>query len=239
MQLEKRHQLVLLIIAAFILFGAGYKYALIKEINSTGDKPLVAAAGGVENDREMSPAGEQDKTAGSGEVVVHVVGAVQKPGLYRLSPGSRVGDAVQQAGLTNDSALDYLNLAASLEDGRQIVVPSLEDIKSRQSAVAAAPQQPAGSVGAVVSELPGVAPALPPAYVAPGGTGTSSAGKINLNTAGTTELEKLPGIGPALAQRIIEYRNQNGPFMAPEDIKNVSGIGEKRYEQLKDLISVY
>ncbi|SFQ99365.1 ComEA family DNA-binding protein [Desulfoscipio geothermicus] len=236
MQLEKRHQLVLLIIAAFILFGAGYKYALIKEINSAGDKPLVMSAGGAENGREVSPAGEQGKTAGSGEIVVHVVGAVQKPGLYRLSPGSRVGDAVHQAGPTNDSALDYLNLAAPLEDGRQIVVPSLEDIKSRQSAAAAVPQKPAGSVGAVASGLPGAAPASPPAYAAPGGTG--SAGKINLNTAGTAELEKLPGIGPALAQRIIDYRNQNGPFMVPEDIKNVSGIGDKRFEQIKDMIFI-
>ncbi len=220
-QLEKRHQIVLFILAAVIMFGAGNKYAGMQ-----ADTPLVTdppAFGTTENSNSAnSPGTNPDHNLVVGQnagqdtqVVVHVSGAVQKPGVYHLPVGSRVVDAVNMAGPTEDSALDYLNLAAVLEDEMQIPVYSLSQIAQQQ--------------------LPG---AVPGAMSAEGAVQSGISGGININTASKTQLENLPGIGPALAQRIIDYREQNGPFMLIEDIQNVSGIGEKRFEQLKSQISV-
>lgn len=217
--MERKHQLVLLIVVAVILFGAGYKYAVLRGATPDGGESLVTGGAGVDGE---APGSRDEKELN--EIVVHVAGAVQKPGVYRLPPGSRVVDAVNMAGTTGDSALDYLNLAAPLEDGKQIIVYSLEDVKNAQVAGTV----PGGSVTGAVP-----APALLAA-----GTGGGGTGLVNINTAGPGELEQLPGIGPSLAQRIIDYRNQNGPFVTIEDIMNVSGIGEKRFEQLKGLICV-
>ncbi|WP_347490553.1 ComEA family DNA-binding protein [Desulfoscipio sp. XC116] len=218
-QVEKRHQLVLLILAAVILFGAGNKYARMQTAAPLiADTPVNAAA--ENNDSGTDSAAEPNAARDTRQIVVHVAGAVQKPGVYRLPAGSRVVDAVNMAGPTDNSALDYLNLAAALEDGKQITVYSLEQINS---------QQLPGSVPGAMTAEGTSAPAL-----AIGAAG----GGININTASMTQLEELPGIGPSLAQRIIDYRTQNGPFMTVEDIQNVSGIGEKRFEQLKSQICV-
>jgi len=227
-QLENSHQLVLLILAVVILFGAGYQYALMQ-----ANDPLIADSLLTDADENYNPQdspgaiAKDNPTAGqndslSTQVTVHVAGAVQKPGVYRLPAGSRVVDAVNLAGPMENSALDYMNLAATLEDGKQYIVYSLEQIGQ---------QQLPGSVP--VGLTAEGTPATSNSIVA-GGT----AGAININTASMAELEDLPGIGPSLAQRIIDYRTQNGPFMLIEDIQNVSGIGEKRFEQLKSQICV-
>ncbi len=216
-EMERKHQLVLLIIAALILFGAGFKYAQFQ-----GDRkdngPLVVDAGAVAAG-ETGAADEKDSAPQ--EIVVHVAGEVQHPGVYRLNAGSRVIDAVNMAGTTEKSALDYLNLAAPLQDGNQIVVYNKDELDARANQ--------AGVGGGAVG--------LPPPAGQPAGF-TGASGLININTAGQAQLEELPGIGPALAQRIIDHRTRNGPFLSAEDIMVVSGIGEKRYEQLKNLITV-
>ncbi|KAF1084114.1 ComE operon protein 1 [Sporotomaculum syntrophicum] len=221
-QLEKRHQLALLILASVIMFGAGHKYASMQADVPLVADPLVAGTTETMNDGIMSGSkqGNNPTTEQNMQVVVHVAGEVQKPGVYRLPAGSRVVDAVNMACPTENSALDYLNLAAALQDGTQITIYSLEQISRQQ--------------------LPG---AVPGGITAEGASGSGisggvSAGGININTASMAQLEQLPGIGPALAQRIIDYRTQKGPFLLIEDIQNVSGIGEKRFEQLKSLICV-
>ncbi|MFA7466760.1 MAG: ComEA family DNA-binding protein [Desulfotomaculaceae bacterium] len=209
--MERKHQLVLLIMAALILFGAGFKYAQVRgdQANNNLIVTDVSASGAGEtnhvDEKELKPQ----------EIMVHVAGQVQHPGVYRLTADSRVVDAVNLAGPTDASALDYLNLAAPLQDGSQIIVYGKDEL-GNQALPAGSPlpkQQLAGFV--------------------------DSSGLININTAGQAQLEELPGIGPALAQRIIDHRTKNGPFLSTEDIMAVSGIGEKRYEQLKDIITVY
>lgn len=137
-----------------------------------------------------------------GEVVVHVAGAVTKPGLFRLPAGSRVADAIDAAGgATADAVLEGVNLAQPLSDGEQVLVPR------RGEAMA-------------------------------GEASSSQPGKVNLNTATQGDLEALPGVGPVLAQRIIEYRRSHGGFRRVEDLRRVEGIGDHKFAALKDRVRV-
>jgi competence protein ComEA len=146
--------------------------------------------------------------APAAEVVVDVVGAVAMPGLYHLDEGSRIADAVARAGgATGKANLSAVNLAAPLVDGTQVVVPRRGE------------------------QVP------PPTAAGAGATGAAPTGPIHLNTATAGELETIPGVGPVTAQRIIDFREQNGPFRAVEELDAVSGIGPKRLEQLQGLVA--
>lgn len=138
-------------------------------------------------------------------VVVHVLGAVGAPGLYRLVEGARVVDAIAAAGgFTAEAERTGLNLARVLSDAEQLVVP--------------------------------VIGAVPPPGSAP--PGLASDGRVNLNTADRETLETLPRVGPAMAERIIDWRERSGPFRAPEDLMQVAGIGEKTFDAIRDLVTV-
>ncbi len=151
-------------------------------------------------------------------IEVHVIGSVLRPGVYLFAEGSRVQDAITAAGgLTSDAEIAGINLAAKLEDGQQLSIPG-------------------GGGGAASSGPTSSAPAF---RVLPGlATATPGAGLVNINTATLAELETLPGIGPTLAQRIIDYRTQHGPFQRIEDIMDVSGIGPSTFDQIQNLITV-
>jgi competence protein ComEA len=142
----------------------------------------------------------------SSRVVVDVVGAVRRPGLYRLAQGSRIADAVARAGgATGRADLAQVNLAAPLADGEQVVVP-------RRGGVPGA----ASSGG---TAAPG-APAAP----------------VQLSTATLEQLDTLPGVGPMTAQKILDYREKHGAFSSVDALDAVPGIGPKRLEQLRDLV---
>jgi competence protein ComEA len=146
---------------------------------------------------------------------VHVAGAVLHPGVYTLDENSRVEDAVYAAGgFLADADENALNLAAKLEDGERLDIPYVAGF---------VPNETSGFV--VITES---APPLPP------GEGDL----VNINTASLEELDKLPGIGATIAQRIIDYRTENGPFATIDDIVNVPGIGTATFEEIKDLITV-
>jgi competence protein ComEA len=154
------------------------------------------------------PPGPGTGAAGpSARVVVDVVGEVRRPGLYRLADGSRIADAVARAGgATHKAELAQVNLAAPLADGEQVVVPA------RGLAAAAAPA-PAGAPVAVAPTAP-----------------------IQLSTATLEQLDSLPGVGPATAQKILDYRTKHGAFRSVDELDAVPGIGPKRLEQLRDLV---
>ena len=156
---------------------------------------------------------------------MHVVGEVRKPSVVDLAPGSRVIDAVKAAGGVTEAAVtDRVNLAQQLSDGQQVVIPN------RDTAASA----PVG----VVTPGAGSAAFGPGAEKTGGGSGpTAAGGPVNLNTAPATELEALPRVGPVLAQRIVDFRTQHGPFTAPEQLDEVSGIGPALLEALLPLVT--
>ncbi len=153
--------------------------------------------------------------AGAGATIfVHLLGAVQRPGLYELRAGDRGIDAVAAAGGFAETAdQSQLNLARPLSDGEQIYVPAIGET----------PPPGAGTVGGGGGGA--------------GGAGTV-AGKVNLNTADLAALDTLPGVGPATAKAIIDWRDANGRFTAVEDLLSVTGIGDKTLAELRDLVTV-
>jgi competence protein ComEA len=158
-----------------------------------------------------APARLRVESTDAERVLVHVAGAVRQPGVYRLRASARVDDAVRRAGgATRRADLGGLNLAAKLEDGRQVLVPERVP-------------QSAGVAGAGA--------AAPTASTAP-------AAPVNLHTATLEQLDVLPGIGPAMAQRILDHREVNGGFGSVEELADVPGIAEGRMAALRDLVSV-
>ena len=142
-------------------------------------------------------------------VVVDVVGAVRRPGLYRLEQGTRIADAVARAGgATGKADLSMVNLAAPLADGEQVVVP-----KRGAAGVAAAG---AGAAGAGAA---------------------ATTGPVHLSTATLEQLDSLPGIGPVTAQKILDYRTKHGAFTSVDELDAVPGIGPSRMDQLQDLVA--
>lgn len=144
------------------------------------------------------------------DLVVYVSGAVAAPDVYRLPAGARVMDAVVAAGgLAGDAAGEDVNLAATLSDAQHVHVPRLGDAPAAQGATDT------------------------------GGDGQASqSGLIDLNRAGAVDLEELPGVGQSIAERIVAYREQQGPFQSVEDLQSVTGIGEKLFAKISPLVTV-
>jgi competence protein ComEA len=172
------------------------------------------------------------------EIQVHVTGAVQQPGLYALPAGSRVGDAVQAAGPADDADPDALNLAARLADGQRLVVPHQgEPPPAALPESAAAASAPAASRAASNSAASRAASA-PSAGAAAPGAASAPGGKVNLNTATAAQLDALPGIGPAYAKRILDYRERNGPYRSAQQLRDARLVPNATFDRIKDLVTV-
>lgn len=177
--------------------------AVVLVLVGLGSAVLVSVWGTQGTSSEVVPQTPDSTIAPSvsATILVHVLGAVERPGLYELADGDRAMDAIAAAGGFTDSAdRDQLNLAQAVVDGEQIRVPA---------------------VGEVTSEPV-----------------EASDGLINLNSADAAALDTLPRVGPAMAARIIQWREDNGAFTAVEDLLSVSGIGQKTFDSLKDLVRV-
>jgi len=183
---------------AVVLAGARWVHA-----SAAAQVPARAATPGGRS------AGVRVERAAGGDAVVHVAGEVRHPGVYRLGPGTRVQEAVRRAGgPTRRADLNAINLAAKVEDGRQVIVP-------RRGPVAA----PSGGAPTAAS---GAGPAVP----------------VNLNTATPDELGTLDGVGPATAAKILAYRQEHGGFGSVDELDQVPGIGEKRLAALRPHVTV-
>lgn len=161
-------------------------------------------------EQKTSDVSAQQAASTQVDIVIDVEGAVNAPGLYTLAADSRVGEAIEAAGgFAADAQPGATNLAQKLSDGEQIFIPTIEETQGATDAASKA--------------------ATP---------SSKQNGKININTANAEELQELSGVGPALSGRIIDYRESKGRFSSIEDLKEVSGIGETRFENLKDKICV-
>lgn len=156
---------------------------------------------------------ENNETEQEIEIAVHVTGEVKKQGLIYVKQGARVADAIEKAGgETSEADLSQINLAYILEDGQKIYIPNKNEKISQ--------------------------------YITKNNGNNENNNtdkedkKVNINTASQSELDELPGIGPSTAQKIIEYREENGNFETIEDVQNVKGIGDAKFEEIKDKITV-
>lgn len=155
------------------------------------------------------------------KIVIHITGQVKNPGLVYLYEGARIADAIKEAGgSTKDAALDKVNLAYVLEDGQKIYIPNKnEKISEIQYIITDSGENVLKDTGKESNVKGGIK-------------------KVNINSANQEELETLPGVGPALAVRIIEYRNSNGKFEKVEDVQNVKGIGDSKFTNIKEYICI-
>jgi competence protein ComEA len=187
---------------------AGAAFAYARSLPKPAPDSVASPLPATSVDASTSPG------AGAG-LFVHVAGAVVKPGVYELPAGARVVDGITAAGGAKpDADLSSINLARPLTDGERVYIPRK-------------------------GEMPPTAVA-PPDGVVPGGGGGSAdaSGKVNINTATASQLEELPGIGEVIAQRIVDYRTQHGPFKTVRDLLKVDGIGEKKFESIEDHVTV-
>jgi competence protein ComEA len=193
--------LFLVAVAAAVLFSAVAPAGHSADVGADLlEGPGVSRVDGIGEDTTADP------VLGA-TIFVHILGAVERPGLYELRDGARAVDAVASAGgftATADQAV--LNLARFVTDGEQIIVPLVGENPASSSV---------GAVGGAVVR-----------------------GKININTADAATLETLPRIGPAMSARIIAWRDSNGRFTTIDDLMSVTGIGDKTFDGLKDLVTV-
>jgi competence protein ComEA len=166
---------------------------------------------------------------------------VRRPGLYSLPDGARVQAALERAGgVVPKADRAAVNLAAKVADGQQVFVPIRGSGGASGAGAAGAAASGASAPGAASGSASGAAASGASAPAGAGASAGSSAGpgtRISLTNATQAQLEQLDGIGPALAQRIIEYRQQHGGFKSIDQLQEVSGIGEKRFAALKDSIA--
>lgn len=197
-------------VVVLALLGIGA--AVVGAVVTPGGQTIEVAA--VEGGSTSGGSAADDglgRPSGLEVVVLHVVGAVVDPGIVELPLGSRVVDAIAAAGgPTDDADLAGVNLARTLVDGEQLRVPQVGELP------------PAGSGGAGGA----------------GSTGVGADGRVNINTADVAALETLPGVGPAIASRIVAWREENGPFRSVDELGAVSGIGEKTLDGMRDQATV-
>lgn len=243
--LSKKQKIVIIIVTTIILAGVGY-FAYATETEKQNETNLEIA--------ETEEKQEDEKENKEEKIIVHLSGAVEKEGIVELDENSRIADAIEKAGgIKENACIDEINLAYKLEDGMKIYIPTKEECKKQQeenkqliqtetSGISNSNSQESQSKNVNTSSET----ETNAGKINSGGTsitGTSSnntakQGKVNINTASQTELETLPGIGPLTALKIVNYRKEKGKFKKIEDIKEVSGIGDSKYNKIKDLIKI-
>lgn len=184
----------------------------LEEINEVieGSEEIEEVENETNNENNID--GEDEEVE---EIIVHITGEVNKPGIVVLKSNSRIADAINEAGgATKEADLNQINLAYILEDGQKIYIPNKNEKIDEDEYITEGNGNNIGNNSQKEGE------------------------KVNINEAMQTELEELPGIGPSLASRIIEYREQNGDFKKIEELQNVKGIGDAKYDDIKDKVTV-
>jgi len=229
-QIKKEAMLIGVMFLAIVTGLIGFTIArngggiVIEEGNGgkTASQAGTAAAAGAESGKGNADATEAVKD----EIKVYVVGCVRNPGIVTIEKGGLVDDAVRAAGgATEEADLDNINLVYKLKDNVMIYIYSKNEARAGDKG------SDAGSGIRIISDSGG-------AVVNSGASGGATGAKVNINTASESELDTLPGIGPATAKEIIAYREKNGLFKSVKDIMKVPGIKENKYNNIKNYITV-
>ncbi len=227
---DNKKKIIIIVAIILVLFIAYLIYESISQPSSEIDFNILLD--GTENGEELNKSenfvdNEIEEVSETAEIeekiVVHITGAVKKEGVIYLKKGARIVDAIKEAGgETKEADLSQVNLAYELQDGQKIYIPNKNEKVSQY--IISTNGETIDSNGANTGNE---------------STSTSKEGaKVNINTATQNELDGLPGIGPALAQRIIDFREENGNFKSIEDIQNVKGIGDSKFDEIRDKIVV-
>lgn len=213
LNLSKKQLIILIAIGGVIVFVIGYYLYTTTSNESYEQLDIISEEKDDKNKENVE--NEQEEI-----IVVHIAGEVKKPGIVKIKEGARIADIIEAAGgLTEKANITNINLAYIIEDGQKITIPSKEEkVEIDQEGYI----QTENGEG-IINEVQGV---------------SSKNQVVNINKATKEELQTLQGIGESTAEKIITYRKENGNFKQIEDIKNVPGIGDAKYENIKDKISV-
>lgn len=221
MNLENKKKIIISAVLLLILVVAFAIYMIIENENhSEFDlenevlEQNTENAGNIANLEVVNEIAEEKE-----KIAVHITGEVKKEGIIYLNQGARIVDAIKEAGgETKQADLSQVNLAYELQDGQKIYIPNKKE-----------------KISQYITENSGTN-----VIIEDSNTSTQKGGsaKVNINTANQSELDRLPGIGPSLAERIIEYREENGNFKNIEDLQNVKGIGDAKFADIKDKVTV-
>ena len=206
--LNKKQKIIVVVLIIIMCIVIGYYIISNTEKYDYSDIEKISNI--IEEDQEV------DDNIIENKIVIHITGEVEEEGVIELEKGARISDAIEEAGGTTEEAdLSNVNLAYSLSDGQKVKIPNINE-KDEEIIVV---EEKAGDNIIIEGNK-------------------SKEEKININKAAQTEIETLPGIGPSTALKIITYRNEHGKFKNIEDIKNVSGIGDSKFENIKEYICV-
>lgn len=206
--LNKKQKIIVVVLIIIMCIVIGYY--IISKTEKYDYSDIEKISNIIEEDQKV------DDNIIENKIVIHITGEVEEEGVIELEKGARISDAIEEAGGTTEEAdLSNVNLAYSLSDGQKVKIPNINE-KDEEIIVV---EEKAGDNIIIEGNK-------------------SKEEKININKAAQTEIETLPGIGPSTALKIITYRNEHGKFKNIEDIKNVSGIGDSKFENIKEYICV-
>lgn len=221
MELDFKKKIIIGAFISIVVLILGYLY--YDYINNSNTASIEIEENTNESNKNIVEKNLEKNETQDEQIIVHIAGAVNKPGIVKIKEGARLYEAIENAGgCIEEADLSKVNLAYKISDGQKIYIPKIGEIINEQYDQTGYIYSDFGNNGLIED-----------------GNGITNGGeKVNINTANQAELETLPGIGPATAQKIIEYRNTNGKFQAIEDIQNVKGIGDGKFEEIKDNIIV-
>ena len=206
--LNKKQKIIVVVLIIIMCIVIGYY--IISKTEKYDYSDIEKISNIIEEDQEV------DDNIIENKIVIHITGEVEEEGVIELEKGARISDAIEEAGGTTEEAdLSNVNLAYSLSDGQKVKIPNINE-KDEEIIVV---EEKVGDNIIIEGNK-------------------SKEEKININKAAQTEIETLPGIGPSTALKIINYRNEHGKFKNIGDIKNVSGIGDSKFENIKEYICV-